>query len=389
MYRQTGFALLVMLLAVSVGSVGLLVSARDPVAREQARRGAQVSGALAHASDALRAYALADGYRNPGTSPSPTSVRPGSLPCPDGDAPPDFSADLFAGDQCPAYVGRLPHRTLDVSRIRDNEGEPLWYALDPQFRDHDNAEPINPDTPGNLTINGSGEYAAVILAPGRPVAGQSRVQSADPGNYLEAANTDGDNDFVDCRDAPACNDRAHGINVEQLLDLVPRRLLAEIEETVHDFYDGYGFYPWAAELGDRDGACSKNASRGTFPVDPGDCGSTFRKSDGGPVPDWIIDNQWYPYVYYAVAESCAGSGSSCGSDMLTLSGVGNRAVVVATTGVPIISDAKASMQDRGGTVPHDILEYLDSLENTDGDDFFDDLRNDAGKNDRLRAIAAP
>lgn len=390
MQRQRGYALLILLLAASVGAAGLLLSARDPAARERSTRPAQASAALARAHDALLAYALADGYRNPDDPPSPSNIRPGSLPCPDNDG--NFSADLFAGNDCPAYVGRLPHRTLDVPRVRDHEGEPLWYALDPGFRDHDDAEPINIGTPGNLTINGTGAYVAVILAPGAPLAGQSRVDSAGAANYLEVANTDGDIDFADCREDAACNDRARGITVEQLLALVPQRLVGTLEKAVTSFVEDHNYHPWAAQLGDPDGACDTHTTRGTFPVTDGDCVSPgsfdARESAGGPIPDWIIDNDWYRYVYYAVADSCAG-GANCGSDTLSLNGMGGRSVVIAYAGPPIVSTAKNTMQDRAGAVPQDVVEYLDSPENTDGDNDFDDPEDGAGENDRLRAIAAP
>lgn len=373
--QQRGFALLVVLLAATIGTAALFVSAGKPGARERAERGVQASAALARASEALRAYAFADGYRDPGNPPAPTNVRPGSLPCPDADDPPDYAADLFSGNDCPEYVGRLPHRTLDIPLIRGSEKEPLWYALDPAFRDHDDAEPINPGTPGTLTIDGSGAYVAVILAPGAGAA-------------LEASNTDGDGDFTDCRDDPTCNDRARGITVEQLLALVPQRVLAEVKTALEEFHDDEGHYPWAALLGDPDGECDSVTERGTLPISDGNCGSyTFRKSSGGPMPDWIIDNGWYRYVYYAVAQSCVVGG--CGTGLLTLDGTSGRAVVIATTGVPIVSAAKGSMQNRTGAVPQDVIEHLDSPENTDEDDVFDDPDNGDGENDRLRALAPP
>ena len=53
---------------------------------------------------------------------------------------------------------------------------------------------------------------------------------------------------------------------------------------------------------------------------------------------------------------------------------------------------KGALQDRsGGTPPpaHDVAEYLDSVENTNGDLVHDDPADGPGENDRLRAIAAP
>jgi hypothetical protein len=57
---------------------------------------------LIQAKEALIARAVTD---------DPTS-RPGSLPCPDTDD--DGSAELFVGNACPSYIGRLPWRTLGL-----------------------------------------------------------------------------------------------------------------------------------------------------------------------------------------------------------------------------------------------------------------------------------
>ncbi|MBK9161904.1 MAG: hypothetical protein IPM27_10155 [Nitrosomonadales bacterium] len=61
--------------------------------------------ALAQAKDALLGRAVSD------------DNMPGSLPCPDTDD--DGSAEMFSGNNCPSYIGRLPWRTLKLQDLRD------------------------------------------------------------------------------------------------------------------------------------------------------------------------------------------------------------------------------------------------------------------------------
>ena len=95
--------------------------------------------------------------------------RPGSLPCPDADA--NGSADLFAGNDCPKYLGRFPWRTLASGKLTDAEGELLWYALSRNYRDHNSAQPIHIDLAAQLQAGAVDDVVAVVLAPGAPLPG--------------------------------------------------------------------------------------------------------------------------------------------------------------------------------------------------------------------------
>src|SRR5690606_37402154 len=114
--------------------------------------------------------------------------RPGSLPCPDTDN--DGRADLWgkSGIHCPSYIGRLPWKTLGLPELRDASGEVLWYASSPSLRDHPTAQPINSIQPAAelniLGIEPASDVAAVVIAPGGPLAGQVREGAAvnDAGN---------------------------------------------------------------------------------------------------------------------------------------------------------------------------------------------------------------
>ena len=118
--RQSGVAMLV--LAVVVMGAAVIIVKTLNAATWKADRLRITNETFAKAKEALIARAVAD------------NNRPGSLPCPDLND--DGVAELFAGNECPNYVGRLPWRTLELPDLRDSEGERLWYALSPSHRDH-------------------------------------------------------------------------------------------------------------------------------------------------------------------------------------------------------------------------------------------------------------
>ncbi|HSS46974.1 MAG TPA: hypothetical protein VLL03_06130, partial [Burkholderiales bacterium] len=164
--------MLALLLIISVGLIfGLARPSTLAINRDK-----QTAAALAMAKDALIGRAATD------------TTIPGSLPCPDAvtnipgiNVPNDGIADLFAGSNCPSYIGRLPWRTLVLPDLRDGSGERLWYALSPNFRDHPSAQPINSDTKGNITVYAdstaatlTNEAVAVIFAPGAALGTQNR-----------------------------------------------------------------------------------------------------------------------------------------------------------------------------------------------------------------------
>ena len=134
--------------------------------------------------------------------------RPGSLPCPDRDG--DGIADLFAGSNCPAYIGRLPWKTLDLPEFRDGYGETLWYALSPGLRDQLLAQPINGQKPLELRYDGQANIAAIVFSPGPPQAGQSGRPSIVVGDYLDGSNQDGDFDYVSGPLSATFNDQSAG-----------------------------------------------------------------------------------------------------------------------------------------------------------------------------------
>ena len=173
--RQRGLVLILLLLLVSVGALAVFVTALNRAGQQQ-ERDRITNQALAQAKAALIGRAAAD------------SNRPGSLPCPDTNN--DGVADLLSGVDCPAYLGRLPWKTLGLPDLRDGYGERLWYELSGKFKDDASAEPLNSDvTVGDLEAPGS-HIAAKLYSPGPPLGAQVRdtANALVAANYLEGIN---------------------------------------------------------------------------------------------------------------------------------------------------------------------------------------------------------
>jgi hypothetical protein len=90
-----------------------------------------------------------------------------------------------------------------------------------------------------------------------------------------------------------------------------------------------------------------------------------------PTPaDWFMDNQWERAIFFAVAAGCTAAAPGCGSGaMLSAGHLSDLAAVVISTGIQLAStEAKTAPQSGYPSTVAD--DYLDSEENTDGDDIF-------------------
>lgn len=304
-----GMALIVLLLVLGIGALVVFTSQTARVQAQSERNTISLS-ALVRAKEALIARAVLD------------TNRPGSLPCPDTDG--DGSAELFSGNRCPpnveglSNIGRLPYRTLGLPDFGDASGERLWYALSASLRDHPSAEPINSDTPTDLTVNGVGGIAAVLFAPGAPLAGQNHRPSNAASDYLDAGNAISDKAFTAGPVTASFNDVVLTISRTELMGAVARRVLAEVRGVgspptsgLRGYYDNptNHAYPWAATttssgLPDPSQPQSGLLPHGVLSFDP----ATLT---------WLQNNNWLGMVSYAVAPSFqAGTAypQACGAD---------------------------------------------------------------------------
>ena len=323
--RQRGYGLLLGVLVLAVGAAAFLFGTRTPGPDPATRARQQAAVELRHAVTALRIYSLAD------------ADRPGSLPCPDftGDGTTDINCLSSAGN---VYLERLPWKTLDLSRGAAR----LWYAMDSDFRDNDTAEPVNVHIEGSLTLDDVPGHAAFILDPGEPLAGQTGRRTA--GETIEdyfdvPENTDGDADFLDCKELADCNDRIVVITVDELFELVQRRVMeaihAPVQQFLQDYLDVHGRLPFAAEFGSDD--CAADNHRGHLPVDQGTCASADYL-DPGTLPPWVQANAWLDAVVYHVDSSC--TSAPCAPGDLQIDDQGGLTVVLALAGSPLAGQSR-------------------------------------------------
>ena len=186
--NQSGFALLLLIGAMGLGSIYMMMRAFNDAAAFSNSRLLKNALVLEEAKASLLMYV---------SGKVSTETHPGKLPCPE-----DVSkiGTIYEGDAAgtcslPA-VGRLPWRALKYSQAPlDLDGEQLWYAVSPGFNRISGATLIiNSNTPAGLTVDDSPARAvALIFSPGRVLAGQTRsaVTSASPpaaANYLDLEN---------------------------------------------------------------------------------------------------------------------------------------------------------------------------------------------------------
>lgn len=361
---QRGVALLAILALLGVGALyyalsGIgadrIVLARDRITQD----------ALSRAKRALIARAATDGN------------RPGSLPCPDrvtnipgSNVPGDGIADMLSGNDCPAYIGRLPWRTLGLEKLVDGQGELLWYALSRSLRDDNSAEPINTDTALSLSLDGRSGLAALVFAPGTPTANQTGRPSHNLADYLDGGNADGDALFVSGPQGPNLNDRILAISRDELFRPVQSRIAGEIGKALAEYYSTHRYFPYANPWGYSKGlaGCTQVLRHGELPLTS--CNIDNPAID--TLPSWFSKNRWETQIYYAVSKACSPAHPNCsGSAYLTVGAKTNtKAALIAVGGT--IAEApfppsKGAAQVRPSLALQD---YLDSIDNADGDDTF-------------------
>lgn len=192
--KQQGTVLFIMLVILVIGFAAILVNSLTS-SRVKNLRQANTTAALAQAKAALIGYAITYGDTHSG------QVH-GYLPCPDYvGGNPEGSAEPVCGAQDVSAIGRLPWATLDVSDLRDGNGECLWYAVSGTYKNNPPTGLMNWDTNGQFQVYAAdgtllaSQVVAVIIAPGAPQSGQDRSGSGAPvcgGNYTVANYLDND-----------------------------------------------------------------------------------------------------------------------------------------------------------------------------------------------------
>jgi type II secretory pathway pseudopilin PulG len=195
--KQHGAVLMIMLVIMIIGIAAILLSSLSSAALKTARK-ENTSAVLAQAKEALIGYAITYGDTHSG------QVH-GYLPCPDNaGGNPEGSAEPVCGTQDVSVIGRLPWATLDLSVLRDGDGECLWYAVSGTYKNSPKTGLMNWDTDGQLQAFSSdgtlltqpdNQVVAIIFAPGTAQSGQDHSGTTAPvcgGNYTATNYLDND-----------------------------------------------------------------------------------------------------------------------------------------------------------------------------------------------------
>jgi|ERR1039458_3938882 type II secretory pathway pseudopilin PulG len=141
--KQHGAVLMIMLVIMIVGIAAILVNSLSSATVGNARQ-KNTAATLAQAKDALIGYAITYGDTHSG------QVH-GYLPCPDNaGGNPEGSAEPSCLGQDVSVIGRLPWATLDLSTLRDGDGECLWYAVSGTYKNNPKTGLMNWDTNGQF-----------------------------------------------------------------------------------------------------------------------------------------------------------------------------------------------------------------------------------------------
>jgi hypothetical protein len=363
--KQRGMALIMLVFIVGLAATGYLLHALNP-ASMRAERDKKTASALAEAKAALIGYAAGVDL-TPGTCTT-NCPRPGDLPCPDTDN--DGEAEGSCGNAAgttgqSSRLGRLPWITLGLSDLRDGSGERLWYAVSNRYKNNTRYRPLNSDTVATITLrNSAGNIindatsttglSAVVIAPGEALVRQdAQVQVRSDANrniashYLDIAFGEDNQNFSDgttngfitgsvkaADGSVIVNDRIVAISRDEMLKVMETRVLAEVENSLLDYYCGMGNVNYSTKLCTVPGAsfpypatfvntgclgsssatstCLEGATtRGripAYPTTPWSPTSILRASRNN---NWFQMNAWREVVYYAIAPACVTGTVSC------------------------------------------------------------------------------
>lgn len=308
--RQGGAALLVLmtgLLAVT-GYVAVELNSANRYRQLQQQ---EITRSLAFAKNALIAYAVTyvDNYGHN------TRGGVGRLPCPSRGryGSPARSCGQNAIGYLPGVWNRNGKR-IDIDHLEKFLDQDLWYGLSADFRYNPAFNVLNSDATENLlSVDGDEEVVALVIAPGPPLANQTRGSAtASIADYLEGENADGDRKYSTSH---AGNDRIVTITRSELMPLIERRVLGYARDWLQEYKSEFGYYPFAAPFGDPTGSCQEGLIRGVLPMQQGNCtGAPFGEWVSSFVPKgralnqiWFGKYNWPDFIYYQLDENCTSS----------------------------------------------------------------------------------
>lgn len=236
--RQRGVILLLIVVGLFLVSSSIFLTVLNnnmsTLAREQ-----DTTAALLSAKEALIAFALLSEDHFSGV------VGPGHLFCPDtnGNGLPNnpCAGGLFSFGRLPQSINTDLGDTL-LSNFNAGLDEQFWFAIDNSVRS-DPASQLNSSTVSNITVNGVGGIAAVLIAPGGALGSQVRSNNT-AANYLEGTNTGGPA-FAGSNEesSETFNDRVLTIEYGEIMTPVTSRVAHTIKGLLDTYRGVSGSYP--------------------------------------------------------------------------------------------------------------------------------------------------
>ena len=331
--RSGGYAGIVIMAVLGIAAATMMVTPLNASAlkNDQERK---TGYALALAKQALIGRAASD------------NNRPGSLPCPDvnNDGLVTMNVD-YVGSACVSYVGRLPWKALGLPDLRDADGERLWYALSPEFRELGTVV-VNGGTLGTIGVTGNVtavNAAAVVFAAGATVGNQDRsvANINTPTHYLDGANGATTTAFQAQAPSNVFNDRLLPISPAEVTSVAGVRVTREVSAAFDAYIaSGSASLPYAASPSNP--GCLAGGSAitctavdglttgvvpavpmSTYPVSPAVPTTSQQAYLDGPLgPNgWFHQNDWRQWVAYTVTTACATSTCKSNPSLSFLSSV--------------------------------------------------------------------
>ncbi len=304
-----GMVLLGLALLLLLASSGAVFSVWDAKG-VKLERDKKTLAALAQAKAALIGWSAAN------------ANMPGTLPCPDT----NNSGVAGSCGAASGIIGRLPWKTLGLKDLRDGDGECLWYALSPIYRNtiavgsRTGSNVLNSQVAAKITVRRADGVAlaapnnpviAVIIAPRAALKNQVRGNSSSVcgGNtvathYLDVALginnangnvTAGNYSFIAGAKSDSFNDQLTYIAAQEFYQIVHKRLLKELlglgltHAGPIKYFDNNHVYPCPAATANGSSDCS----RSTGFINNSGMGLQYAS-----LGSWLTNNGWFAMTRY-------------------------------------------------------------------------------------------
>ncbi len=321
---QHGMALLILVFFLSLVATAYVVHSLSSVGIKN-ERDKKTAAALAEAKVALIGWSASH------------ATMPGALPCPDLNIAAANNGSSSACTNTTGIIGRLPWKALGIGDVRDGDGECLWYAVSPIYRNtilvtsrNSVVNRLNNTVPGTIVVRNSNgvnlpapvnPVIAVIISPGAPLAGQSRNSAVSTqcggnntaSNYLDSANgvnnstgnVSGTNYiFTAGASSSTFNDKVIYITAEELYRPVRKRMVKEILGNADvpagpvDYYINNGSNypcPSATTVG------GQNCTLSTGFVNSATSGMALAYTPPA-LKSWLANNNWFASAVYTYTD---------------------------------------------------------------------------------------